>query len=220
MSHIEVVTYLVFVFYVLSFLALSHVTAKASGRRIWLFNDGPRQQRLSALLFRIAFFVGAIWPMVRAIGGEPIRADPVAGILDGTGFDLLGHFLVTVGACVAIVSQLHMGNSWRIGASVGEQGAIVDTGPFAISRNPVFVGQVLLFVGLFLVLPGIVQGVFTLAILIAVRLQVGIEEAVLRASLGKPYLDYLKRVRRWIGTVPQSTAVQDWSATSGMTRDT
>jgi protein-S-isoprenylcysteine O-methyltransferase Ste14 len=77
-----------------------------------------------------------------------------------------------------------MGASWRIGAAEGEQGAIVDTGPFAVSRNPVFVGQALLFVGLFLVLPGSVQGMLTVAILIALRLQVSIEETVLSATLG------------------------------------
>lgn len=101
-----------------------------------------------------------------------------------------------------------MGASWRIGAAEGELGPIVDNGPFAISRNPVFVGQALLFVGLFLVLPSLIQGALTLALLVAIVLQVRIEERVLVRSLGQPYRDYQQRVRRWLGTrtTPESTA--------------
>ena len=58
----------------------------------------------------------------------------------------------------------------------------------------------LLFVGLFLAFPGIVQAALTLALIAAVILQVRIEERVLEASLGEPYRRYRSRVRRWLGT--------------------
>jgi len=132
--------------------------------------------------------------------------DPVFSALDGVAGDIIGHLLVAIGAMIAATSQMHMGASWRIGAAEGETGAIVDTGPFALSRNPVFVGQIILFVGLLLVFPDLFQAALTLALVVAIRLQVKIEErvltatlGVLTATLGEPYLAYSRRVGRWFG---------------------
>ncbi len=208
MTHLEAVTYLVFVVYLLSFLAASRIAARDAGRSIWLFDKGTRRQRLTALLFRLGFGGGAIWPVCAALGVDPFARDPIRALLDTLAVDLIGHLMVTVGACVAVVSQLHMGASWRIGAVEGELGPIIDTGPFAISRNPVFVGQALLFIGLFLVFPGVVQAILTLAVLLAIRMQVAIEEPTLLVSLGEPYRLYMGRVRRWIGARSNGNAGQ------------
>jgi protein-S-isoprenylcysteine O-methyltransferase Ste14 len=195
----EIASYLMVVVYVVSFLAMSAILAKEAGRPVWLFGKGGESQALPAFLFRLGFAGAVIWPLAAAGFGNPLPADPLAAALDGPWFDLLGHLLVVVGACVALLSQRHMGTSWRIGAAQGEQGAMVETGPFAISRNPVFLGQALLFIGLCLVLPSLVQAALTLCLLVAIRLQVAIEERVLAASLGAPYLAYKARVGRWLG---------------------
>jgi protein-S-isoprenylcysteine O-methyltransferase Ste14 len=68
-----------------------------------------------------------------------------------------------------------------------------------VSRNPVFVGQAVLFAGLFLVVPGCVQALLTAALIVAIHLQVRIEEKVLAETLGEPYLAYMARVSRWVG---------------------
>jgi protein-S-isoprenylcysteine O-methyltransferase Ste14 len=196
----EIASYLVVVAYIISFLVMTAILAKEAGRPVWLFGKGKEKQAMPALLFRVSFFGAVAWPLALAIFGNPLKGDPLAAVFDGPWWDVFGHLLCVIGACVAIVSQCHMGTSWRIGAAEGELGAIVDSGPFAISRNPVFVGQAILFVGLFLVLPSVVQVTLTLLLLIAIRLQVKIEERVLTASLGQPYVDYKRRVRRWLGT--------------------
>jgi protein-S-isoprenylcysteine O-methyltransferase Ste14 len=199
MSALEGVSYALFTVYLLSFFGLSAVAARQAGRSIWLFNAGPASQTLPALLFRLAFAGAAIWPLVRSLAGDLVSRDPLHDALDSVAADIMGHLLVAIGACVAAASQMHMGASWRIGAAERETGALVDDGPFAISRNPVFVGQMLLFSGLFLVFPGIVQGALTAALFVAVIFQVRIEERVLAATLGGPYADYSRRVGRWIG---------------------
>lgn len=207
MSGMEIASYLMTVVYVISFLAMSAILAREAGRPVWLFNKGREKQALPAMLFRLAFAGAVIWPIVLTLVGNPINADPLHRALDGPWVDVLGHLLVVVGACLAILSQRYMGASWRIGAAEGELGPIVDSGPFAISRNPVFVGQALLFVGLFLVLPSLIQGALTLGLLVAIVLQVRIEEGVLLRTLDQPYRDYQQRVRRWFGTrtTPEST---------------
>ncbi|MGW9330618.1 methyltransferase family protein [Bosea sp. NPDC055594] len=206
MSGMEIASYLMVVVYVISFLAMSAILAKEAGRPVWLFGKGGEKQALPALLFKLAFAGAVIWPLLLAAFGNPVADDPLHAALDGPWYDVFGHLLVVLGACVALLSQRYMGTSWRIGAAEGEQGAIVDSGPFAISRNPVFVGQAVLFIGLFIVLPSLIQAGLTFALLAAIRLQVAIEERVLAASLGQPYLAYRARVRRWLGVVKQLPA--------------
>lgn len=91
-----------------------------------------------------------------------------------------------------------MGVSWRIGAAFGHLSDIVDTGPFRLPRNPVFVGQCVLFIGLLIVFPTVIQFLISIGLLVAVRLQVGIEERVLVGWTGEDYQAYKRRVRRWL----------------------
>ena len=199
MTGMETASYLMVVVYIVSFLAMNAILAREAGRPVRLFAKGNGAQRLTAALFRIGFAGAVLWPPLLPAFGNPVPRDPLAGALDGPWLDALGHLLIVAGACLAILAQRHMGASWRIGAAEGEIGPIVESGPFAISRNPVFLGQIVLFLGLFLVLPSLVQVTLTLAVLMAIRLQVAVEEHALESSLGAPYRDYRARVRRWLG---------------------
>jgi protein-S-isoprenylcysteine O-methyltransferase Ste14 len=192
------VTYLLFLAYVASFLMLSAVAAEEAKRSVWLFNAGEPVQRLTGWSFRLAFLAAILWPPLRMWTGG-LASDPVAVALQGTATALVGHLLVAIGAAIALVSQHHMGSAWRIGAAAGEQGALAQTGPFAISRNPVFLGQAILFVGLFLAFPDIVMLIIAAAVVVAAAVQVRLEERVLGASFGREYEDYAARVPRWIG---------------------
>lgn len=198
MIPMEAVSYLLFVVYLITFFALTFATAKQAGTSVWLFGLPTSGQALPAILFRVGFAGAALWPLIRAwvvVG----YTDIVRGLLDNVAMDVLGHLLIAIGACIAAASQMHMGTSWRVGAAEGKTGALVQDGPFAISRNPVFVGQIILFVGLFAVFPDLIQFCLTLAILVAAHLQVKLEERVLLASLGEPYGAYMARVNRWFG---------------------
>jgi protein-S-isoprenylcysteine O-methyltransferase Ste14 len=199
MAGMEIASYLMTIVYVISFLSMSAILAKESGRPIWLFDKGSKNQRLPATLFRLAFVGAVLWPLAFALFGNPVANDPLSAALDGPWFDVFGHLLIVVGACIAILSQRFMGASWRIGAAEADLGEIVESGPFAISRNPVFLGQAILFIGLLIVLPSLIQAALTLALLVAITLQVRVEERVLAAAYGEPYLAYKVRVRRWLG---------------------
>ncbi|HMO67298.1 MAG TPA: isoprenylcysteine carboxylmethyltransferase family protein [Novosphingobium sp.] len=77
--------------------------------------------------------------------------------------------------------------------------AIVDTGIFALSRNPMYVAFALIAGGLGLVLDNgwILLG--TLPALLVVRQTAVLkEEAYLQAKFGEEYLAYKARVRRWL----------------------
>jgi protein-S-isoprenylcysteine O-methyltransferase Ste14 len=76
---------------------------------------------------------------------------------------------------------------------------LVTKGPFGISRNPIYLGNTLLLIGL-----GLVTGiawflpVAVLCAFITQKIAIEREERWLSDKFGKPYRDYTKRVRRWI----------------------
>lgn len=77
--------------------------------------------------------------------------------------------------------------------------ALVDTGPFAHSRNPIYLGNVMLIAGIGLVNSTGLMLVF--AVLNAVLLQtiqIRGEEAHLAARFGQAWDSYRTRVRRWL----------------------
>lgn len=179
--------------YLAAFLYLTARSAQAAGRPVWLFSLGDKQG-LSALLFRLCFAGALLYPALLAIGVAPVREMfDVPTSVRGAGL-----LLALVGGLFGIYAQHYMGASWRIGSVEGHSGAIVDTGPFRRSRNPVFVGQVAMFAGFLLARPDPVQLAFTAALMLAVWLQVRIEETVLARDMGAAYQAYRQMVPRWL----------------------
>jgi protein-S-isoprenylcysteine O-methyltransferase Ste14 len=194
---IDIISVLAVWAYIAGFLLLTARLAKRSQQPVWLFTKGGERQTVPALLFRLAFFLGALLPLV-TLWLEPQRSIWLLDRRDpGAAIRILGMAMVLAGSLIALYAQHYMGKSWRIGAAEGHLGAIVDTGPFGLSRNPVFVGQMLLFAGLVLVFPSVLQLAVALALTVAVILQVKIEERVLAKELGPAYDAYRRRVRRW-----------------------
>lgn len=76
---------------------------------------------------------------------------------------------------------------------------IVDSGIFSFTRNPMYLGMLLVLIGwgdfLDSLIAFIGAGVFFLYI---DRFQIKPEEQILSDNFGEPYVAYLQRVRRWI----------------------
>lgn len=76
---------------------------------------------------------------------------------------------------------------------------LVSSGPFGITRNPIYLGNTMLMIGV-----GLVSGIAWFIVLAFVaafatqKLAIEREEAHLTHRFGKPYRDYMKKVRRWI----------------------
>ncbi len=166
--------------YLAAFAALTVLAARRAGRSLWLF-DRPGQA-LPAWVFRLGFAALVLWP------------------LGATGWSLSPAWLVPAvsGAGLALWAQAHMGQSWRIGTAEGQTGALVTDGPFARSRNPVFLG-LLLLVWALVPLAGPVLFVAAVAMTAAARAQVRTEEALL--SRDPAWRAYAARVPRWVGPV-------------------
>jgi len=75
---------------------------------------------------------------------------------------------------------------------------LVFTGPYAYTRNPMYLGHVIFLTGLTLMLESWVAALITFAIACWFHTRVIGDETKLIHRLGQPYVNYLARVKRWI----------------------
>jgi protein-S-isoprenylcysteine O-methyltransferase Ste14 len=77
--------------------------------------------------------------------------------------------------------------------------AVVTSGPYRITRNPMYLGMAFLYVGLALLL-GVIWSLALLPVVLFVvdRHVIAREERYLEAKFGEEYREYKKRVRRWL----------------------
>ncbi len=180
MSQAEFYGWAVGAAYVAAFFILTGLAMLRSGTPIWIL--GKPGQTLRALGFRLGFVILVLWPLIGS----------------GWSQSLIWPSLAAIAALFALGSQLYMGRSWRVGTAAGAVGSLVTTGPFAWSRNPVFVAQVLLFwlsvpFGGWLMLAAAVMAT------VSAIAQVRLEEVVMQDVDGWPA--YARRVPRWLGPV-------------------
>ncbi len=76
---------------------------------------------------------------------------------------------------------------------------IVERGPFRITRNPMYLQMVLACLGFSVILSNLwILALTPGCALILQRFSILPEEAYLERKFGEPYLDYKRRVRRWL----------------------
>jgi protein-S-isoprenylcysteine O-methyltransferase Ste14 len=77
--------------------------------------------------------------------------------------------------------------------------ALVVHGPYRFTRNPMYVGFAILYLGLTLLVNSVWPlGLFPVMITLLEKLVIAREEAYLEAKFGDEYRAYKARVRRWI----------------------
>lgn len=124
----------------------------------------------------------------------PWLAPPLSGIFLATGW-----LMVAASVALNIAAMRAMR---RAGTTVRPDRAtdhLVTDGPFSFTRNPLYLAGTMLILGI-----GLVSGIvwfLPLAVVAAVAVQklaIEPEERHLQARFGTTYLDYARRVRRWI----------------------
>ncbi len=110
------------------------------------------------------------------------------------------------GALLATLGLLVTGSGARLFARVGtniktfnEPGVLVTGGLFRWSRNPMYLGFVLLLAGTAILLGAATPFLaVVLFALIADRWYIAFEERALERKFGEDYAAYMRRTRRWI----------------------
>jgi protein-S-isoprenylcysteine O-methyltransferase Ste14 len=170
-------------------------TSQEIGRRAYGFGGSPRQT-LARILFAAAVVVGLVALGLHAAGGASAAIEPLAG--EASAIRLAGLALAVAGQALTVVARSEMGRRWRVGIPDEAPDALVTTGLFGLSRNPVFLGMLAMAAGLAVAVPSPTVIACALAVWIACEVQVRDEERFLERSFGPAYTAYRSAVRRWI----------------------
>lgn len=110
----------------------------------------------------------------------------------------IGFALSIVSFIWVVIAQNQMSKSWRIGINYEEKTELVQAGIFKVSRNPIFLGVMISYVGTFLIIPNALSFAILLVTYVTLQIQIRLEEEYLRSIHGDDYMDYEKKVRRWV----------------------
>ena len=111
----------------------------------------------------------------------------------------LGAVLILIGAWIIISARRMMQRAGTAIKPTIPTTALVTTGPFHFTRNPLYVGATLIYVGIAVA----ARSFWALALLLVALavMQRGVidrEERYLERKFGADYVRYKERVRRWI----------------------
>lgn len=112
----------------------------------------------------------------------------------------IGVVLALLGDVIFVTSVLTMRDSWRAGVSETDKTELVTNGIYKISRNPAFLGFDLVYIGILLMFFNWILFAVSIFAMIMLHLQiVNVEEDFLAVAFGNEYLDYKKKVNRYLG---------------------
>ena len=165
---------------------------------ILFFRSGHWRQNLRDGL-GVVFAVCLVGQAVAAAGWpeslSPIRVvyRPEAGI-----WQAAGALLLFGGLVLLIIAQLHLGASWRIGINEGTSPGLVTSGFYRFCRNPIFLSILITLTGYTLLLPTRLSLVLLLGAIVGIRQQILAEESYLLRTYEEGYLEYARRVGRFL----------------------
>jgi protein-S-isoprenylcysteine O-methyltransferase Ste14 len=110
----------------------------------------------------------------------------------------LGVCSCLTGLMFFLWSLVSFGRSFRVGIDTDHPDRLITTGIFAISRNPIYVAFATVLIGEFLAFPNGILLVYLAAATWLFHRQVLREEAYLKDHYGPEYIEYYRRVRRYL----------------------
>jgi protein-S-isoprenylcysteine O-methyltransferase Ste14 len=112
---------------------------------------------------------------------------------------LLGALFVIVGVTTMMPAAAIFTNHRTTKNPYGEPSTFVSSPPYTITRNPMYLGLVLLLLGLAIWIGSVVMLLAPVAFYLVIdRMVIPGEEATMERLFGEAYLEYKASVRRWV----------------------
>ena len=166
---------------------LGAITAKRSAR-----TQSPGSRLLQIMPEIAAFFLlfgRFMWPhwlRWRFVGEQALATAWV------------GLALTVAGIALAIWARLWIGRNWSGRVTIKEQHELIQNGPYAIVRHPIYAGLLLAILGTAIV-HGELRGLLALPLAaLGWAWKLRMEEAFMAQQFGSAYLDYKRRVKALI----------------------
>jgi protein-S-isoprenylcysteine O-methyltransferase Ste14 len=185
-------------FLITLFIIPSYTTYKRTGVNPFQFSKEETAINYVGKAYKLISFMAFVTVLINAFIPEVMSYfNPVeylqTDILYWLGFSLLYFSFIWI-----YIAQRNMADEWRIGIDNKNKVKLVTKGLFRISRNPIFLGVIVVFIGLFLIIPNTVTAIILFTGIIIIQIQVRLEEEFLLKELGEEYIMYLKSTKRWL----------------------
>jgi len=123
----------------------------------------------------------------------------------GASLWIIGALVVAIGEAIRLWAVHHIGAISRTRSD--RLGPLVSSGPFAFIRNPLYIGNILLWAGFALSAQLVWFAPVAVALLaLEYHAIVRWEEGLLTQRIGEPYAQYVARVPRWLPAWSSSVA--------------
>lgn len=154
--------------------------------------DAPWIEILPGAIFVLTFCVAFALVLFGFVKGTPFLYTPTITL------QLVGFLIGICGIVVTMVSQFQMGDSWRIGVDQQETTPLIKHGIYARSRNPIYFGIFLFWIGICITFPQILLWACALICWICIEVIVRkIEEPYLMKVHGDDYSAYMRNTNRY-----------------------
>ena len=166
---------------------------------IHLFRSGSIAQTARDLLLILLFVLLLGQATVAARSGS-VDLDLLAAE-DGPlhqALQALGAMLMLCGIGLLAVAQLDLGAAWRIGIEEGARPGLVTGGLYRYSRNPIYLGLLIVVAGYAALLPTLLSVILLIGAYIGMRAQIAAEEDYLLRTYGDAFRQYAARVGRFV----------------------
>lgn len=142
------------------------------------------------LIMKIATYAVVVVEVLSILNVEPKLPQAV---------QIVGVALGFLGDIVFALAVITMKDSWRAGIAEKDKTEMVTSGIYQISRNPAFLGFDCVYVGILLMFFNVPLFLFSVFAMVMLHLQILQEERYLPGVFGNHYVEYKKRVGRYIG---------------------
>jgi len=159
--------------------------------------------RVDALARRRARGAPIVWLLilvgVLSAAGSLANDQLLATITIGpTPLQPVGVGLLALSAAFAIWARLTLGASWSVGPRVVGDSRLRTTGPYAVTRHPIYTGILGMLIGTALVSGIAASLIVVVAGVVAIEIKIRREEAQLMATFPDEYPMYRRRVPRLV----------------------
>lgn len=190
--------YFIVLFYGFLGGARSYRLYRQTGIKAMKLNQDESAQGFQAKLFLVigigALFISGIYSFWQEVYDYLVPIDWLVNlVLQWVGLGLSSAAFVWIW-----IAQGQMKESWRIGFDSSERTELIQGGLFRYSRNPIFLGILISYIGFFLMVPNAFSLALGAVSYVSIQTQIRLEEGYLEEVHGKMYELYCQKVRRWL----------------------
>ena len=120
------------------------------------------------------------------------------GVFNLSAIRVAGVALFLTGLCIYGGARLTLGRFFSESIRILPEHRLVRTGPYGLVRHPIYLGEILIFLGIPIIFASLYGFVVELVLVPMLLHRIGIEERILSRRFGQEYLEYVRRTKKLV----------------------